>query len=182
MIGCVPQRIAILPGTLLENIALGDLYPDEARVSHLCKQLGLEEFIRGLPDGLQTRVSEDGSNLSGGQRQRIAIARVLYRDPQVIILDEPSSALDPATETLLVEIIREQSRRQKTIVVASHYGEFSHAADKCYTFHDGRVSELNPVVDPIGKNNEMSGISSGSEILSEDPKITESNELMVKAG
>lgn len=80
-VGSVPQQIELFQGTVLENIAIGDLNPDVRKVSDLIAELGLTDFINGLPNGINTYIGEHGASLSGGERQRIAIARALYKDP-----------------------------------------------------------------------------------------------------
>ena len=86
-------------GTILDNITCLDSEPDLRKVSDILEELGLAAFFRSLPLGLLTKVGERGSVLSGGQKQRIALARVLYHNPQVIILDEATSSLDEASQS-----------------------------------------------------------------------------------
>lgn len=78
LVGTVPQQIELFAGTIIENIAVGDLQPDMKRIVDLVEQLGLKDFIERLPNGYMTYIGEHGASLSGGERQRIAIARALY--------------------------------------------------------------------------------------------------------
>lgn len=97
-IGYVPQEVFIFNGNLAENIALGRKDIDEERVKKIIFQVGLEQWMESLPDGMHTRMSEAGAKLSGGQKQRIGIARALYKQAAVLLLDEATSALDNQSE------------------------------------------------------------------------------------
>ena len=91
----VPQSTVLLSGTVLENIAPGDPHPNLERLNTLCREVGVLELIENLPRGFNTPLTENGANLSGGQRQRLALVRALYLDAPIMLLDEPTAALDP---------------------------------------------------------------------------------------
>ncbi|MCL1973713.1 MAG: peptidase domain-containing ABC transporter [Bacteroidetes bacterium] len=141
LIGVVPQQIDLFDGSLLENIALGDLEPDISRIFALCEQIGLQSFIQSLPAGLHTQVGEKGTKLSGGERQRVAIARALYRNPEILALDEATSALDPESETYIKKVIADLGGRGKTIIMIAHRLATITQADTIYVLHNGQLIE-----------------------------------------
>ncbi len=138
----VPQQTHLLSGTILENVAPGDAQPDMERLLRLCRELGALDFIEKLPQGFFTHLSENGANLSGGQRQRLAIVRALYLDAPVLLLDEPSSALDARAEQTLVALCEGQRALGRTVVVAAHTTAFLSIADQVVTLAAGRVQAV----------------------------------------
>lgn len=120
LIAVVPQQIDLFNGTVLDNIAIGDSSPDLARVVQLCELLGIHQFITQLKDGYFCTLNEQGNNLSGGQRQRLAIARALYRDPEILILDEATSNLDPISEQQVQDTLQWFQLQGKTIIIIAH--------------------------------------------------------------
>lgn len=143
-VGVVPQQIDLFNVSILENISLGDFEPDMQRVIALCRILGIMEFIEKCPMGFETSVGENGSSLSGGQRQRIAIARALYRDPQIIILDEATSALDTISEQYVQRTIRYLRDTGKTIILIAHRLSTVRHADKIIVLENGKRVEEGP--------------------------------------
>ncbi len=118
VIGVVPQEIMLLNDTLASNIVLGRPL-DEARLKSAVERASIAKFIDGLPEKFETRIGERGLKLSGGERQRVAIARALYADPQILFLDEASSALDERTEAEIMGEIRALAH-EMTILAITH--------------------------------------------------------------
>ena len=141
-IGTVPQQIELFAGSVIENIALGDLHPDMKRVVALVEQLGLTEFIEKLPKGYMTYIGEHGASLSGGERQRIAIARALYKEPDILIFDEATSSLDSISERYVKRMLTTLAEQGKTIVIIAHRLSTVKHADRIVVLENGRVSEM----------------------------------------
>ena len=118
VIGVVPQEIMLLNDTLTANIILGRPL-DEARLRRAVEKASIAKFIDGLPEGFETKIGERGLKLSGGERQRVAIARALYADPQILFLDEASSALDERTEAEIMGELRRLAG-EMTILAITH--------------------------------------------------------------
>lgn len=140
-IGYVPQTIFLTDDTLRRNVAFGlpDARIDEVAVRRAIRAAQLEEFVLSLPDGLETMVGERGIRLSGGQRQRIGIARALYHDPAVLVLDEATSSLDTATEHDVMEAVY-SLHGEKTILIVAHRLSTIARCDYLYRLEDGRVA------------------------------------------
>lgn len=120
-IGYVPQMIFMLDDTIRNNVAYGVDENDiqDEQVWYALKEAQMDEFVRGLPEGLDTSIGERGVRISGGQRQRIGIARALYTEPDIMIFDEATSALDNDTEVAIMEAI-ERLHGKKTLVIIAH--------------------------------------------------------------
>jgi len=134
----VPQNPVLMSGTVIENLVPGEP-PDMQRLLAICGELGLLEMIEQLPQGFFSQLTESGSNLSGGQRQRLAIARALYRRAPLILLDEPSSALDSAARQILIRALGRLRDEERTIVLAAHDPHLADIADQVVTLASGRV-------------------------------------------
>ncbi len=111
------------------------------RVLGICTQLGILEFIDQLSEGFQTNIGENGVVLSGGYRQRLAIARALYRDPQILILDEATSSLDPVSEQYVLDTINDFLQMGKTVIVIAHRLSTVQKAGKIIVVKNGHVEE-----------------------------------------
>lgn len=127
--GYLEQDIALLNRSIRDNISLGARYPDHL-ITKACDEAGASQIIDALPDGLDTVVDENGANFSGGERQRIGLARILLRNPDVLILDEPTSALDAGNRDIILNEIM-ALRNDKIIVLISHDEIFEAYADLC---------------------------------------------------
>ncbi len=139
-IGYIPQTIFMIDSTIRKNVAFG--YPDEeiddTRVWNALKEASLDEFVRSLPEGLDTKIGERGIRLSGGQKQRIGIARALFEDPEVLVLDEATSALDNETEAAIMESIN-NLHGKKTLVIIAHRLQTIEKCDMVYSIKDGKA-------------------------------------------
>lgn len=140
-IGYVSQELSLLHASIRENICLGDESLTDEQVAEAIRLAGLEDFIATLPQGLDTVAGEMGARLSGGQRQRIALARALVTRPDILILDEVTSALDPATEAGIVSNIRNLAEAF-TIIVITHRDAWVEVADHLYEVRAGRVHDI----------------------------------------
>jgi ABC-type bacteriocin transporter len=141
IISVVPQKIDLFAGSVTENIAVGELAPDMEKILSVCEKLGMTKFIESLPHGFSTYLGENGANLSGGQKQRIAIARALYRDPQVLILDEATSSLDSLAETFVQQTMKMLKDEKKTVIVIAHRLSTINHADRIIVLDRGKVTQ-----------------------------------------
>ncbi len=138
-IGYVPQEMLLFHDSILRNVTLGDEeIPREAVLSAL-EAAGAGDFVRRLPEGIDTVIGERGAKLSGGQRQRIAIARALVREPQLLVLDEVTTALDPETEAAICATLQNLPGRP-TILSISHQPAMTRVADIVYRLEDGMIT------------------------------------------
>lgn len=139
-IGYVPQSVFLTDDTLARNVAFGlpDEQIDEDAVWRALAAAQLEDYVKSLPQGLQTQVGERGVRLSGGQLQRIGIARALYRDPPVLVLDEATSALDSAVERGVIEAVRALHGRKTIFIVAHRLSTVEHC-DRLLRLEAGRL-------------------------------------------
>ena len=141
MIGTVPQQLNLFSGTVTENIALGDFEPDLQRIVEICTMLGMLPFIEKMPAGFNTHIGENGASLSGGQKQRLAIARALYKNPEILILDEATSSLDSESESFVQQTIQNLKNQGKTIIIIAHRLSTVVNADNIVVLENGKVIE-----------------------------------------
>ncbi len=140
-VAVVPQQTDLFSGNFIDNIALGDYAPDMPKILQICEELGITEFVQKLPQGFGTYIGENGTSLSGGQRQRIAIARALYRDPEILMLDEATSALDSISEQFVQRAIQRLRNQQKTVIIIAHRLSTIKNADKILVLENGKLIE-----------------------------------------
>jgi ATP-binding cassette subfamily B protein len=139
-IGYVSQEPFLFYGTVAENIRYGSFDATDADVERAARRAQAHEFITNLPDGYETLVGERGVKLSGGQRQRLVVARAMLKDPDLLVLDEATSAVDTETEALIQASIREFAAERTTFVVAHRLSTVRHA-DRILVVDDGRIVE-----------------------------------------
>jgi ABC-type bacteriocin/lantibiotic exporter with double-glycine peptidase domain len=141
VIGVVHQEPAIFSGTLLANICL-DPRADLRRLSAFCEEFGFDRYFEQFPQSYATVLGEGGVALSGGQRQLLALARCLFASPRLVLLDEPTSAMDSATERFVISVLR-RYRQQAGFLIISHKDSLTGIADRIYILDNG-VSFLLP--------------------------------------
>jgi len=153
IVSVVPQKIDLFSGNVIDNIAVGDLTPDIKRITDVCESLGLTKFIESLPNGFNTYLGENGAALSGGQKQRIAIARALYQEPEILILDEATSSLDSISEQFVQTTIEYLRNRKKTIIVIAHRLSTVMKANKIIVLDKGNIVEAGSHLDLLAEKN-----------------------------
>jgi ATP-binding cassette, subfamily C, bacterial len=138
-IGYVPQELSLLHESVRTNISFGDVTITDAQILAAIERAGAGDFLRSLPEGLDTNVGEMGGKLSGGQRQRISLARALVGKPAILILDEVTSALDPTTEAEIINNIAALGG-EYTIIAITHRPAWTKVADRLYRVSGGQVA------------------------------------------
>ncbi len=155
-IGYLPQDVELFAGTIAENIARFSEI-DAEQVVAAARKAGVHEMILQLPDGYNTRIGEGGRALSGGQRQRIGLARALYGDPKIVILDEPNSSLDSNGEAALAQALRTAKAEGRTVLVISHRASLLNEVDKLAVFTGGTLTMYGPTRDVMARLNAGTG-------------------------
>ncbi len=156
MVSVVPQNIDLFAGTIIENIAIGDFEPDMQKILGLSQMLGINDFVEKMPATYHTVLNEQGINLSGGQRQRIAIARALYRNPEILILDEATSSLDPTSEQKVQATLEQFKQQGKTIIIIAHRLSTIKNADAILVLKEGKLIEQGTHSELINLNGDYS--------------------------
>jgi ATP-binding cassette subfamily B protein len=141
LVSVVPQKIDLFSGNIIDNIAVGDFSPNMELIIEICKSTGILEFIESMPNGFNTYLGENGATLSGGQKQRIAIARALYKQPEVLVLDEATSSLDSTSENYIQKAIEILRVKKKTIIIIAHRLSSVINADEIVVLQKGEVLE-----------------------------------------
>ena len=141
IVGVIPQQLNLFSGNIIENIALGESFPNIQKILDLSKQLGITDFVEKLPNGFETQIGENGAMLSGGQKQRIAIARALYKNPEILLMDEATSSLDTNSEKMVKAVIDNFKSEGKTIIVIAHRLSTIANADSILVMKNGSIVE-----------------------------------------
>jgi ABC-type multidrug transport system fused ATPase/permease subunit len=173
-IGIVTQDIQLFHATVRDNLTLFDPAIEDARILATLEDLGLTTWLRSLPDGLDSPLASGGSGLSAGEAQLLAFARVFLHDPRIVVLDEASSRLDPATERRLERAI-DRLLTGRTGIIIAHRLATVRRADTILVLEDGRILEYGPraalAADPASRFAQM--LRSGHDLLPETPEPTE---------
>jgi ATP-binding cassette subfamily C exporter for protease/lipase len=159
-VGYLPQDVELLEGTVAENIARFGALESE-RIVRASRLAGVHELILRLPQGYETQLGAGGSGLSGGQRQRIGLARALYGDPALIVLDEPNSNLDDAGELALHKALLELRGMGRTVIVMAHRPAVVNAADKLLLLAEGVVAAFGPRAQVLER---LAGLRAGAPL------------------
>lgn len=138
MVGYMPQELTLFHGSIRDNLLMGASHVSEADLLEAARLACLDEVLAQLPDGLESQVGERGERLSGGQRQAVGIARALVRKPSLLIMDEPSSQMDPATEQRLITNLREQLGNT-TLLLVTHRTALLPLVDRLVVLEQGRI-------------------------------------------
>lgn len=160
-ISVVPQTPILFTGTIRENITYGLENISEEFLNEVINAANLKELIDSLPDGLDTKITEHGSNLSGGQRQRVSIARAFVRNPKILILDEATSALDTVSEKKIQDSIERLVKNRTTLIVAHRLSTIRNA-DKIAVIGDGGMLEFGTYEELMEKRGELAALSNRS--------------------
>lgn len=153
----VSQNVFLFPETIYENVRYGRLDASKEEITEACKNAGIHDFIMQLPDGYDTLVGERGILLSGGERQRISIARAFLKNAPILLLDEPTSAIDVATEKLIQEAIDKLSLNRTSIIIAHRLSTVM-GADKIMVLKDGCIREAGTHEELIGMDSIYAGM------------------------
>jgi len=175
-IGYMPQDVEVFPGTVSENIARFTQFNAED-VVEAAKLAGVHDMILHFPEGYDTRIGDGGVGLSGGQKQRLALARAIFGNPNLVVLDEPNSNLDDAGELALVKAIRKLQARKACVMVITHRISVLQATSKLLLLQDGMVKmfgSTGDVLKTLQKQAKEARSSSGTEGSSTLPNIQSS--------
>jgi ABC-type protease/lipase transport system fused ATPase/permease subunit len=149
-VGYLPQDVALLAGTVAENIArLGPV--DSTRVVAAARLAHAHDMILRLPQGYETEIGEAGAVLSGGQRQRIALARALYGEPRLVVLDEPNASLDNEGDEALLRALADLKANGATVVIVAHRPSLLRSVDKLLVMNEGTVQMFGPRAEVLAR-------------------------------
>ena len=144
LIGYLPQNVTLFSGTVAENIARMSVIVDEEKVFEAAKRANAHEMILKLPEGYKTVIHANDNQLSGGQKQRLALARALYQNPVILVLDEPNSALDSVGTEALNRTVREFKSSDRSVVIMTHRPQAISECDRLIVMDSGRIKANGP--------------------------------------
>lgn len=139
LVGVIPQEIRLFNGNILDNMLLGEK-PNSQKIENFINSFGFNQFLTSLPQGLATIVGEEGVNLSGGQKQILALMRVLYYSPHLLILDEPTSAMDRNTEKFTLDLLKRLKPKTAIFLITHRLDSLSGLADEIYVLENKTVT------------------------------------------
>ena len=163
VVGYLPQDPRLFSGTLRDNLLMGLANPGEEAILEASRRTGLIELILGQPRGLALEITEGGRGVSGGQKQIIAITRILLAKPSVWLLDEPTGSMDAASESRIVNLLRELAAEGATIIVSTHKSAILPLVDRLVVMQKGRIQFDGPRDQVIAK------ISAGGNVQPQSP-------------
>jgi ATP-binding cassette, subfamily C, bacterial PrsD len=167
-LGYLPQEIGLMQGTIAENIARLHRGPDSNAILKAAKQAGVHDMVVAMPDGYETQIGMEGMNLSAGQRQRIALARALYGDPFLLLLDEPNSNLDPEGEAALVLAIENARKRGALILLVTHQMPILRTVNKILLLREGKLVGWGPrdkILDALAQQSGKKPADTGLKVV-----------------
>ncbi len=139
-LGVVPQDIKLFSGTLLDNIGMGDNAAEAQQIIDFCKKFGFDTYFKEFPQSYVTLLGEDGQNISGGQKQLVALARALYLKPGLLLLDEPTAAMDRNMEQFVLNLLQ-NIKADMGIILVTHRPRPASFANRIFIIEDGRIIE-----------------------------------------
>lgn len=172
-VGYLPQEVALLDGTIIENISRLEPKRDGKAIVAAAQAAGVHEMIVRLPEGYDTQLGPMGTSLSAGQRQRIGLARALYKDPFIVIMDEPNAFLDAEGELALNRAIAQIRRRGGIAIVAAHRPSVLSEVDMVAVIQNGRLSSFGPKEKVIAQQKDMPAADNESRPMRPKPVLAE---------
>lgn len=152
IIGVVPQNIKLFSGTLIDNILLGETVEDPQRLVQFFEKYGFNRFFEHFPNGYATILGENGVNISGGQTQLVGLARALWKRPQLLLLDEPTAALDRDSEQFVIQLLQ-KIKNETAVLILTHRLSIVRGAERIYILKNGQIEEVGNHVQLLKNDN-----------------------------